>query len=84
MDGPGDYHTKQSHKEKDNTIWYHLQAESKIGHKRTYLQNRNRLADTETDLWSPREGGRGGVDRGSGISRYKLLHTERRNNRVLL
>ena len=59
MDGPGDYHTKQSHKEKDNTLWYHLQAESKIGHKRTYLQNRNRLADTETDLWSPREKGKG-------------------------
>ena len=32
--------------------------ESEIRHKCTYLQNRNRLTDIETDLWLPR--GRGG------------------------
>ena len=30
-----------------NTIWYHLYVESKIWHKWTYLQNRNRLTDIE-------------------------------------
>ena len=30
MDGPRDYHTKQSKKEKDNTILYHSCVESKI------------------------------------------------------
>ena len=34
MDGPRDYHTKQSksEKRKTNTIWYHLYVESKIQH----------------------------------------------------
>ena len=32
---------------KVNTIWYHLYLESKIGHKWTYLRNRNRLTDTD-------------------------------------
>jgi len=41
MDGPGDYHTKQSKWERNkNTIWYHSYVESKIWHKWTYLQNR--------------------------------------------
>ena len=35
--------------------------ESKIGHKRTYLQNRNRLTDTETDYGC--QGGSGERDR---------------------
>ena len=30
-----------------NTIAYHLYVESKIWHKRTYLQNRKRLRDVE-------------------------------------
>ena len=32
---------------KTNTIWYHLHVESKIWHKCTYLQNRNRPTDVE-------------------------------------
>ena len=30
---------------KANTIWYHLYVESKIWHKWTYIQNRNRLRE---------------------------------------
>ena len=37
-----------------NTIWHHLYMESRMWHKWTYLQNRNRLRDMETDLWLPR------------------------------
>ena len=44
MDGPRGFHTKWS---KSNTIWHHLYEESKIWHKLTYLQNRNRLIDIE-------------------------------------
>ena len=40
-----------SQKEKDKyRIWYHLYVESKIWHKRTYLQNRNRFTDIENRL----------------------------------
>ena len=38
-----------------NTIWYHLHVESKIWHKWTYLQNRNKRTDRGTDLGLPRE-----------------------------
>ena len=34
-------------KRKTNIIWYHLYVESKIWHKWSYLQNRNRLTDVE-------------------------------------
>ena len=37
-------------KRKKNTLWYRLYMESKMWHKRTYLQNRNRLKDTENRL----------------------------------
>ena len=39
-----------SQKQKDNYHWYHLYVESKIWHKWTYLQNRNRLIDIENRL----------------------------------
>ena len=42
MDGPRDYHTKWSQKEKDK---YHII--SQIGHKWTYLRNRNSLRHRE-------------------------------------
>ena len=32
------------------TIWYHLYMESKIWHKWTHVQNRNRLTDTQNRL----------------------------------
>ena len=38
--------SKVSQNRKINTIWYYLHMESRIWHKRTYLQNINRLADT--------------------------------------
>ena len=58
MDVTGDYHTKWSKSERD--IWYHLYVESKIWHKWTYLQNRNRLTDIENRLVVAKEEGRTG------------------------
>ena len=45
IDGPRDY-TKWT-KRKTNTIWNHLHVESKIWHKWSIIQNRNRLRDGE-------------------------------------
>ena len=39
------YYTKWSQK-KTNTTWYHLHMESKIWHKRAYVQGRNRLTES--------------------------------------
>ena len=75
VDGPRDSHTKQS-KRKTNTIWYHLHVGSKIWHKWTYLQNRNRLTDTEKRLVVAGAGGMVGKDWEFGISRCKLLYRE--------
>ena len=36
--------------ERGRQIIYHLHVESKIWHKPTYLQNRNRLQDTEKKI----------------------------------
>ena len=47
MDLTKDYHTNMKYVRKTNTIWRHLCVESNIWQKRTYLQNRNRLTDTE-------------------------------------
>ena len=59
--------------------------ESKIGHKRTYLQNRNRLMDTEGRLVvATAEGAGRGVKWEAGVSRCKLLYLEWINNKVLL
>ena len=81
MDGPRDYQTKWNNSEKDK---YHiLHVESKIWHKWTHLQNRNRLTDTENDLWLPRwEREQEGL--GVWVNRCKLLHLECINNKVLL
>ena len=60
-------------------------VESKIGHKRTYLQNRNRLMDTEGRLVvATAEGAGRGVKWEAGVSRCKLLYLEWTNNKVLL
>ena len=48
--------------------------ESKIRHKRAYLQNKNRLTDTENRLVIAKgEVMRGGKDWEIGISRRKLI-----------
>ena len=65
---------KVSQKEKKNTIWYHLYVESKIWHKWSYLQNRNRSQTCRVDLGLP--GGGSGIDEGFGVSGCKLLHLE--------
>lgn len=38
---------KSAQKRKTNAIRYHFHVESKMGHKQTYLQNRNRLSVIE-------------------------------------
>ena len=50
MDATKDYHTKVKYVRKTNTIWCHLCVKSNIWQKWTYLQNRNRLTDTENRL----------------------------------
>ena len=56
---------------KTNAVCYHLYVESKIWHKYTYLQNRDRHTD-RTDRWVPSDGG--GL--GAVVSRCKLLCIE--------
>ena len=59
--------------------------ESKIIHKWTYLQNRNRLTGTENRLVVAKgEEGGGGMHWESGVGRCKLLRIEWINNKVLL
>ena len=59
--------------------------ESKIWHKRTYLQNRNGFTDVENRLVVAKgEGDGGGMEWEFGVSRRKLLHIEWINNKGLL
>ena len=72
-------------KRKTNTIWYHLYVESKIWHKWTCLQNRNRLTDIENRLVVAEGEGEGrGMGWEFGVGRCKLLHLEWINYKVLL
>ena len=72
-----DYPMKWSKSQRGKTsAIYHLSVESKIQHKWTYLQNRNRFTE-KADLWLPR--GRGLEKSWSGrleLARWKLLLTE--------
>ena len=71
-----------SQKEKD-TRGYYLRVQSKIWHKWTYLQNRNRLWDIGIRLGC--QTGRGSeVAWEFGVSRCKLLHLEWISNEVPL
>ena len=56
MDRPREYHT-EVRKRKINTIWYHIYEESKIWHKWTYLQRRNRLRHRKHTCSCQRGGG---------------------------
>ena len=72
----------QKEKDKYHNIAY---EESKIWHKWTYLENRNRLTGIENWLVvARRERGGRGMDWEFGISRGKLSYTEWTNNEVLL
>ena len=51
-----------SQTENDKYYMYHLDVESKIWYKRTYLQNRNRLTDIEDKLTVTREERERGVN----------------------
>ena len=70
-------------KRKTKIIWYHLYVESKIWHKWTYPQNRNRDSDIENILVVAR-GAAGGMEREFGVSRYKLSYVEWIKNKDLL
>ena len=61
---------------KTDTIWYHLYVESKMWHKWTCLQKRNRLVVAGV--------GGSGMDWEVGVSRCKLFHLEWISNEVLL
>ena len=56
---------------KTSTTWYGLCVESKIMIQWPYLQNRNRLTDTENKLMVTK--GERGVNQESGINRYKHM-----------
>ena len=72
-------------KRKTNTTLYHLYVESKIWHKQTYLQNRNRLTDIENTPVVVMGVGRGSeMDWEFEVSRCKLLHLEWMSNETLL
>ena len=65
MDGPRDYHTKQTKSERERQITcYHLCVESKIWHKWTYLWNKTDSTDIDNRLvvakWEQVEEGRAG------------------------
>ena len=74
-----------SPKEKDiHTMWYHLDVESKIWHKWTYLQNRSRLTDMENRPAVAKGEGEGReMDWEFAESRCKLLHFKWISNEVL-
>ena len=50
MDGPRDYHTMWSQSKKERQILYDIICKSKIWHKKTYLQNKDRFTDIENRL----------------------------------
>ena len=80
MNATSNNHTKKVRKRTINTLWYHSYVESKIWHRWTYLQSRNRLTDTENGLVVAK------VRRGDWdfrVRRCKLLHKEWINNQVL-
>ena len=59
--------------------------ESKIWHKRTYLQNRNRLTDIENRVVVTKgEGGGKGMEWEFGVSKCQLLYTEQISKKILL
>ena len=60
----GNHDLKEIVERKTNTIWYHLYVESKIWHRSTYLQNRNRLTDREETCGCWGRGGGSGMDGG--------------------
>ena len=76
---------KYVRKRKTNSIRYRLYVETKIWHKWTYLQNRNRLTDMENRFVVAKgEGGGNGMDREFGVIRCKLSHLEWISNEVVL
>ena len=66
-------------------IFIHSSVESKIWHKWTYLQNRNRLTDIENRLVAAKGKGEGeGMNWEFGINICKLLYLKWINYKVLL
>ena len=84
MDATRDFHTKWSKSKWKLNIWYHLQVESKVWQKWTYLQNRSRLLVIENRCLCLGEGGRERDGLGIWSWWWKLLHLEWINNKVLM
>ena len=78
IDATRDYHAKWSKSEREIQVsWHHLYVESKIWHKWTYLQCRNRFTDLENRLVvASGEGVSGGMEWEVGVSRCKLFYME--------
>jgi len=77
--------SEASQKEKYKHIRYHLYVESKIQHKWTYPQNRNRLTDMENRLVVAKgEEGGSRMNWEFGVSRCKLWYLEWISSQVLL
>ena len=71
MDEPRYYCTKWNKSDRERLIWYHIHVESKMRHKWTYLQNRNRLTDIENKLMVTKgERGGEGYSRSLGLINY--------------
>ena len=68
---------------KTKATWCHFYVESKIWHKWSYLQNRNKSWTWRADLCLPGRRGEEGINREFGVGRCKLLHLEPISNEVL-
>ena len=56
MGRPRGYHTKGRKSDREaNTTWHQFYVESKLGHKGTYLQNRNRLTNMQNEFMATKE-----------------------------
>ena len=64
MDGPRDYRTKSSQREKKTNTWYHLYMASKKMIQMNFLQNRNNLTHRKQTYGSQRGNGVGGLEFG--------------------
>ena len=70
MDEPWKYHTKWSKSEKKDTYHIIYMWNLKKWYKRTYLQNRNKLTDTENKLMVTKVKGGVGINYEFEINRY--------------
>lgn len=80
MNATSNYYTEKVRKRMINTVWYHSHTESKIRHKWTYLQSRNRLRHRAWTRGCRGEKGRLGLQ----SQKMQAITHRMNNNRVLL